>query len=126
MSAGLFTAENRADETRQSLSTFRKGRLLTEKVANLKGPPALLSPRDTRKNKREKGLEGGTRVGKGVRLTSNKQLCCYEMFTTRLLSAASCAPGGAATNLSCIINVIGGKRAQGLHADDGVSFCERK
>lgn len=24
----------------------------------------------------------------------NRQLCCYEMFTTRLLSAASCAPGG--------------------------------
>lgn len=28
---------------RRSLSTFRKGRLLTEKVANLKGPPAFLS-----------------------------------------------------------------------------------
>lgn len=54
---GCSQAENRASERARrdeavALSTFRKGRLLTEKVANLKGPPALLSPRGMRKNKR--------------------------------------------------------------------------
>jgi len=55
---GLFAdwESSERDGTRRSLSTFRKGRLLTEKVANLKGPPALLSPRGMRRNKRT--LEG--------------------------------------------------------------------
>lgn len=80
--------------------TFRKGRLLTEKVANLKGPPALLS--------RPSAMMNRDRAEESARPIPNKQLCCYEMFTTRLLSAASCAPGGGPSNhiFPCTINFI--------------------
>lgn len=90
--------------------TFRKGRLLTEKVANLKGPPALL-PRPSETMNAEETTN--------ARPIPNRQLCCYEMFTTRLLSAASCAPGGDPPRdhllLACVINFILGAGAR-VHA----------
>ena len=99
-----------------------EGSIVDRKVANLKEPPALffdieknaggyftntpcyrlcaLSWSATRSSAslRFRPLFGprpaGFSADATAALTLNKQLCCYELFTTGLLLVASCASGG--------------------------------
>jgi len=90
---GCSQAENRANETGRSevvAIDLPEGSIVDRKSRQFKKTPgASFSARHERIGKGRKVRESGNRHT----LDSNKQLCCYEMFTTRLLSAASCAPG---------------------------------
>jgi len=118
---GCSRAENRANETGRGKAVaidLPEGSIVDRKSRQFKRTPgASFSARHTKEQER---CGGCGREEIGARLTSNKQLCCYEMFTTRLLSAASCAPGASA-DLSCIISFI---RPRDPRIAGGASFVD--
>lgn len=102
---GLF-AGRESSERNGTLSTFRKGRLLTEKVANLKGPPALLSLRETCEGQEDSGSarEGDRRAPDFeqaiilLRNVYNEIIVSGSILRLRVMVASA--------NLSCIISFI--------------------
>lgn len=85
---GCSQTENRASETGRGAIDLPEGSIVDRKSRQFKRTPsASLSARHAKEQE-----DSGREID--ARLTSNKQLYCYEMFTTRLLSAAaSSAPG---------------------------------
>lgn len=98
--------------------------MLTEKVANLKGPPALLSPRDTRKNtggeaevarERERGNRRTLDFEQAIMLLRNVY---NEIIVSGILRPRVTA---ASADLSCIISFI---RPRDPQTAGGVSFVD--
>lgn len=94
---GCSRAENRGERDRTGRGGLAidlpEGSIVDRKSRQFKRTPgASFSARHAKGQERRRARREKEEIG--ARLTSNKQLCCYEMFTARLLSAASCAPGG--------------------------------
>jgi len=105
---GCSRAEDRVDEAGRDEAVaidLPEGSIVDRKSRQFKRTPGVSFSARFAKERERQPRE---RKGIGARLTSDRQLCCYEMFTTRLLSAASCASGGA-SNLTCAINFIRAK-----------------
>lgn len=136
---GLFTGRGTSerrdvtgrDQTRdaawRSLSTSRKGRLLTEKVANLKGPPALLSPRDTAEGTR--GTNGrarqGERVERGRTPDSEQAIMLLRNVYNEIIVNGILRPGWCRGGESFLYYQFYSAEGESSPCADGVPFVGR-